>query len=486
MSKLLFKNCEFLINISISRKMNNESHEQDSVSTNCYTKDENIENIAPNNSPSCQFSQNRNYCFQNHDDRIRHNSINSQSRELDCNFLMRGKKNSCILANITNYMDDAHNHRDDIIEGQPFEDGGRDIKYRTLTEGFKSEEYFKRPPIVFLSPRLHSKKSKRDQEEKGDGSSSDLQFSSKMKCTTQKKISRSIEIQEDYKSASKDQTLEHTLDSNFHKNTSLIPSGIKKEDSSRREASLKHLEVQVVAQTEREPEKAHNVYYYPFKKVIKKKDKFQLVNKTDSNIRSTEFNESSPFLDSGREKTTASRNKEMPQEEGNTFSNLESEIAFEALSRAKANEIYELKKRNLEQQNINSTLQNELLDLKKQIYMMKEENRLYNKDKKGQSDSIAQIKEEYESRILSLEREKLDLTHNICSLKEELSDIRKQYQGKLKSYTEVITSLQDEIQLLQASNRRVSGANSVHMEKKQSEIGFYDRRATSRKRSTLR
>ena len=108
----------------------------------------------------------------------------------------------------------------------------------------------------------------------------------------------------------------------------------------------------------------------------------------------------------------------------------------------------DFEKKYLEQKKKNMVLEKEVLDLKKELYELRETVKSQRKEKKD-VEILIKIKEDQQLSISKLEREKAEYMQQIADLNSELEGLRKQFQNKLFTFTNVISQLQEEIQTLQ-------------------------------------
>ena len=125
--------------------------------------------------------------------------------------------------------------------------------------------------------------------------------------------------------------------------------------------------------------------------------------------------------------------------------------------------ISELSQRKSYREDYTIELEKELASLRKEVLQLREENEAL---KKRPSTITLKEREDYEAKILRIERERIDLIQQNADLKEELDDTRKGFQNKLQNFTNIITGLHEEIQILQGQTKNTGENFKSYTEKK--------------------
>ena len=398
------------------------------------TTKQNSENFAPTNSPDPKDRAQSHKTASSFDFTCNLGQFNSYARtkprddspkhgDKDQFYTLKGSKSSRILANITNNIDKCNKTtRDQNDSSDSYSEDTHDNRFRTLTEGFDPQFQYKPKSTTPTSfqPRLTLKAPQTD----GGGPP---EYRKTVKESDFDKIFNLTE-REDDKSSDIDS---YNMNDALAKNTSPTQERFKTAYQGTIKGDKREAEKQL---------KYYNQAEEPFR--YGNQNKKDYLNKTeiiDTRGSETSSTCASLDIDQHQRKTykEQGRGKRSHGEEEDLRLRFERQISDSTP-----------KSSNLENQIF--SLEKEIVSLRGELHQLREENKAL---KRRQMEFSSKERDEYEAKILKIEREKIDLIQENTELKEELDDTRRGFQLKLQNFTNIITGLYEEIQLLQSQSK---------------------------------
>lgn len=409
---------------------------------------ENIENIAPNNSPECFIGHIARAAKGDEREKIhvkKQIQTDLTTTEISQMIPINTVKSTRVLTDITNivggYQKSARNYRDFPK--------GRDPKSNTMSEGFDPENCFraKKREDISSSPKVPIRNLSAKSRQSQDAKSSPQKGITKSREFGNTFIQDTPPLEKDYKRRNESYNEKHKTQSSMN-NVSMQQILIQEEhrpkvlseegnnyhvtvvshvrdSTSSLEPHVRNIPPQRIRQppnTDRDREVSHREQQHSFN--FASRTKIKQTSANDYMFNNTEI--------IGNHDTNNSFSMEIHQEKV-VRKDREADSGY--------------KQKYIEQQAINLTLEKEILDLKKEIHELKEGNKFNSKEKK-EIEELSKSKEKLETRVLKVEHEKINLIQENDSLKCQLDDVRKSFQLKLLNFNDVICKLQEEIQML--------------------------------------